>query len=90
MRKELKNFIKKKVVLDTRSSWVYVGVLEKVTDQCVVLTDVDVHNNNDTSSTKELYIMRSKIADINENRKRVYVNFEYIVSFSLLKDIKQF
>lgn len=82
--------IKRKVVLDTRSSWVYIGVLEEVTGNCAVLSEVDVHDSRDTSTTKELYVLESTTTGVKSNRDRVYVNLEYVVSFSSLDDVKRF
>ncbi|MCP4021836.1 MAG: hypothetical protein GY729_08340 [Desulfobacteraceae bacterium] len=90
MKKELEKYIGQHVVLDTHSSWIYVGILEKVTDNCVVLSDVDVHDSKDTITSKELYVYESKITGIRSNRRSVHVNMNYLVSFSLLKDIKEF
>ena len=80
----------KKVVLDTRSSWMYIGLLEDVRKDCVVLTDVDVHDNRDISATKEIYILDSKKTGIKSNRQRVFVNLKFVVSFSALEDVKNF
>ncbi|MCP4215538.1 MAG: hypothetical protein GY765_12870 [bacterium] len=90
MKKELEQFIDQKVVLDTRSAWVYIGLLEEVTASCAVVSEVDVHYSKDTSTSKELYVLESKSTGIKVNRKRVYVNLDYIVSFSLMNDVKQF
>ncbi len=90
MKNDLKQFIKQKIVLDTRSSWVYMGMLEEVTGECAVLSEVDVHFNRDTSTSKEIYVLESLTTGIKANRNRVYVNLDYVVSFSLMDDVKQF
>ncbi len=90
MKTELKKYKKKKVVLDTRSSWIYIGMLEHVTEHCAVLTDVDVHDNTDTTTSKDRYVFESRDTGIKMNRDRVFVSIDYIVSFSLLEDIKSF
>ena len=90
MKDELNQFTGKKVVLDTRTSWVYVGMLSEITAGCAVLTEVDVHDGRDTSTTNEVYVMESKSTGVIANRGKVFVNLEYIVSFSLLKDVKSF
>lgn len=90
MKTILENHINEKVVLDTRSSWVYIGTLEKVTEHCVVLTDVDVQDTADTTTSKDRYVFESQATGIKMNRDRVFVSIEYIVSFSLFKDIKSF
>ena len=90
MKQDLEKFLKKKVVLDTRSSWVYIGVLEEVTEYCAVLSEVDVHDNKDISTSKEFYTLQSKTTGIKANRERVYVNLDYVISFSLLEDVRTF
>lgn len=90
MKQELEKLINKKIVVDTRTSWVYIGTLEEVTDNCVVLVDVDVHDSNDSSTSKDLYIFDTKATGVKSNRKSVYINISYIVSFSMLEDVKQF
>ncbi len=90
MKTKLKDHLNEKVVLDTRSSWIYIGKLEQVTEDCIILTNVDVQDNTDTNTSKDRYVFESRDTGIKMNRDRVFVNFDYIVSFSLLKDIKQF
>ena len=90
MKEELQAFIGQTVVLDTRSSWVYVGIIEKISRNTAVLKKVDVHDVNDTKGNKELYIHESRSSGVKENREIVYVNLDYIVSFSPLKEVKKF
>lgn len=90
MKDILTTLIKQKVVLDTHSSWVYIGILEDVAGNCAVLSEVDVHDSKDTATTKELYVLESKTTGVKSNRNRVYVSLDYVVSFSLLDDVKQF
>ncbi|MGE5341566.1 MAG: hypothetical protein ACM3SY_08795 [Candidatus Omnitrophota bacterium] len=90
MKEDLETYLNRTVVLDTRSSWVYMGILERVTGSCAVLSQVDVHDSSDTRTSKELYVIESKITGIKSNRDRVYVNLSYIVSFSALEDVKHF
>jgi hypothetical protein len=80
----------KKIVLDTNSSWTYIGTLEEVTDHCAILSEVDVHDNKDTPSSKEMYIWQSSTSGIKANRNRAFINLDFAVSFSLLEDIKKF
>jgi hypothetical protein len=90
MKDDLEQFLKQKVVLDTRSTWIYIGLLEKVTESCAVLSEVDVHESSDTHTSKEFYVLESKTTGVKANRRLVYVNLVYVVSFSALDDVKQF
>ncbi len=90
MKTILETYINEKIVLDTHSSWIYIGTLEQVKDHCVVLTDADVHDNTDTITSKDRYVFESRDTGIKMNRDRVFISIDYIVSFSLFKDIKHF
>lgn len=90
MKEALEKYLKQKIVVDTRSSWIYIGILEDVLEGAVELSEVDVHENNDTATTKEVYVIESKGAGVIPNRGRVFINMGYIVSFSPLSDVKNF
>lgn len=90
MKRDLEEYLNKKIVIDSTSSWIYIGVLERVTGHCVVLSSVDAHDNTDTATSKERYVLESKITGIKANRQYVHVNLDHVVSFSLLDDIKEF
>ncbi len=90
MREALEKNINKEVIVDTRSSWVYIGTLETVTDTCIVLTDADAHDSTDSSTTKELYIFETRTTGIKSNRKTVHIRLDCVISFSLLEDVKVF
>jgi small nuclear ribonucleoprotein (snRNP)-like protein len=90
MKESLKKYLKKRVVLDTRSSFLYIGKLEKVLENCVVLTDVDVHDSRETATSKEVYVLESKKTGIKANRDRVFINLDYVISFSGLDEVKFF
>jgi hypothetical protein len=90
MKEDLEQYLKQKIVLDTRSSWIYIGVLEAVTNSSAVLSKVDVHDSKATSTSKELYVLESKTTGIKANRNLVYINLDYVVSFSSMDDVIQF
>lgn len=90
MKEMLKRYCQKKIVVDTRSSWIYIGILEDVASGCIVLSGVDVHDNRDTATTKERYVMESKTGGIRPNRECVYINLDCVVSFSPLNEVMEF
>jgi small nuclear ribonucleoprotein (snRNP)-like protein len=90
MKRDLEEYLNKKIVIDSTASWIYIGVLERVTDHCVVLSDVDAHDNADTTTSKEIYVFESKTTGIKSNRKTVHINLLHVVSFSMLDDVKEF
>ena len=75
------------VVVDTDSPFVYIGTLLRVEDHFVVLEKVDAHDRNESTSTKEQYIMEAKRFGVNANRKEVSVRKDKVVSVSKLDDV---
>jgi small nuclear ribonucleoprotein (snRNP)-like protein len=80
-------FVGKRVVIDTNSSYVYIGTLAMIGDHFIVLHEVDVHDRHETPSTKERYVMEAKKYGVKANRKEVSVRKIVITSLSLLDDI---
>jgi len=90
MKEALTPYLGKKIVVDTRSSWVYVGLLENIGTDAIELSDVDVHDSKDTGSSKEIYILDTRRSGVKSNRERVFINLDYVISFSPLQDVKHF
>ena len=90
MKETLFDLLKKQVVVDTSSPWVYIGTLAEVQADCLLLTNVDVHDSGETSTPKERYVLDSSKSGIKANRRSVYVNLEYVVSVSLLSEVIKF
>ena len=83
-------FVGHKVVIDTKTPIVYLGTLSTIEGPLLVMDDVDVHDINDTQTTKDMYILESKKSGIKKNRSRVHVCSEQVVSISRLDDIIQY
>ena len=75
------------VVLDVDAPFVYVGTLAAVTDKTITLEAADAHDLRDSHTTRERYVLDSKIHGIRANRKRVLVQKTQIVSISRLADV---
>jgi hypothetical protein len=90
MKETLCNLIKQQIVVDTRSPWIYIGTLAEVQADCLLLTNVDVHDSGETATPKERYVLDSCKSGITANRLSVYVNLEYVVSVSLLAEVIKF
>ncbi len=88
--KRLSSYIGKQVVLDTRSDLVYIGTLKKIDGWFYVLTDVDVHDRRESSSTKDVYVIESKKYGIKKSRAEVLVRVSEVVSISRLDDVIQY
>lgn len=76
--------------MDTATSWIYIGRLERVTEESLVLADVDAHDNADTPTSKERYILDCRHTGVRANRKQVVINSNYLVGISPLEDILEF
>lgn len=83
-------YLNQAVVVDTDSSFVYLGTLVEVNDRFVVLRDVDAHDSRETPTTKEKYVMEAKRFGIRANRKEVAVRIDKVVSLALLADIMEY
>jgi small nuclear ribonucleoprotein (snRNP)-like protein len=75
------------VVVDTDSRFVYLGILERVELEFLVLKDVDAHDRRESPSTKEQYIMDTKKFGVKANRKEVSIRKSMVVSISKLDDV---
>ena len=75
------------VVVDTNSSFVYLGTLDRIDDQFLILKDVDAHDRNEGPSTKEQYVMDTKRFGVKASRKEVSVRKAMVVSVSRLDDV---
>jgi hypothetical protein len=80
-------FVGTLVVVDTDSMFVYLGTLDRVDDQFVVLKDVDAHDRRESPSTKEQYIMDTKKFGVKPNRREVSIRKQMVVSISKLDDV---
>jgi small nuclear ribonucleoprotein (snRNP)-like protein len=83
-------FVGKIVVIDTDSRFVYLGTLDRVESEFLVMKDVDAHDRRESPSTKEQYVMDSKKFGVKPNRKEVNVRKTMVVSISKLDDIVDF
>lgn len=87
---EFEEFVGHEVVVDTKTPIIYIGTLTAADENFLVLEEVDVHDINDTQSTKELYILEARKFGIKKNRSRVHVCFGQVVGISRLDDVIQY
>ena len=83
----MNEFLNRNVVIDVEAQFVYVGELAAVNVKDVVLVNADVHDLRDSATTREVYVLDTKVHGITANRKRVAVARSQIVSISLLEDV---
>ncbi len=83
----LEEFLGQKIVVDLRSTFVCLGVLERIGDDYLEMRNADLHDLRDTETTRELYVADSRATGIKRNRKRVLVARGDIVAVSRLDDV---
>ena len=79
--------IGEEVVLDASSPFVYLGRLTEERSGYLILEDADAHDLRDTSTTRDRYVLDSRIHGIHVNRRRVWVNLREVVAVSRLQDV---
>ena len=87
---EIDALIGSRIVVDTDTSYVYIGHLESAGSDYLILTDVDAHDTVDTKSSKEFYAHETKRLGPRSNRKRSLVRLARVVSLCKLEDVLTF
>ncbi len=83
----LNQYLGQEVILDVQGMFVYAGILADCSEKYYVLENADVHDLRDSSTTRELYVIESKIHGVRANRKKVLVSISDVISLSLLCDV---
>ena len=86
-REEVAGLVGSLVVVDTRSPFVYVGVLKEWGESFVTLADVDVHDVSEGRSGKELYVLETRRTGIQKNRREVLIRKDVVLSLSRVEDV---
>lgn len=87
MKDTLRELIGREIVVDTRSPWMYIGRLQEVFADSLLLADVDVHDSSETQLPKERYVLAACETGVKANRRSVYVSLGHVVSVSPLADV---
>jgi hypothetical protein len=93
LQEELGDLVGQDVVIDTQSSMIYVGRLERVGRHVLVLGASDIHDMKDSqsSTTKEMYVMEArKLGGPHVNREGVRVMIDKVLSISRLDEVIEF
>ncbi|MCM8784677.1 MAG: hypothetical protein NC827_00270 [Candidatus Omnitrophica bacterium] len=83
----MKDYKNEKIVIDTSTSWIYIGTLVDEDESYYYLKDADAFDISETSLSKHEYLMMIKKDGIIPNRKSVKVLKSKVVGISLVKDI---
>jgi small nuclear ribonucleoprotein (snRNP)-like protein len=83
----LEEMIGERVVIDLQSPYVCLGTLVRVDPIYVELKNADLHDLRDTETTRELYVVESRMTGIKRNRKRVLVVRQEMVAVARFDDV---
>lgn len=75
------------VVIDLASPFVYLGRLVDASEHFLVLEEADAHDLRDTSTTRERYVLQSRLHGIRANRQQVWIRMGEVVGISRLDDV---
>jgi len=84
----LEDYLGQQVVIDTLSTFIFIGTLARIDRVYLTLEDVDAHDTTDSASTKDHYIMEAHKIGVRTNRGGVKVRSAIVISVSLLKDVE--
>ena len=77
------------VVVDTHGSHLFVGRCDTVTDEGVILLDVDVHDESQNGVTKDEYVAKAAKVGTWKKYERVVVPSDDVASIRRLCDISR-
>ncbi|HYG76791.1 MAG TPA: hypothetical protein VEK08_17440 [Planctomycetota bacterium] len=84
---DLSHLLGVQIVIDTDSSYIYIGTLERVGREYLAISNVDVHDTADSKATKEHYTHETKKLGPRHNRTLTLVRIARIVSIAKLDDV---
>lgn len=80
-------FLNQEVVVDVAAVYVYAGTLAEVSDKTITLINADVHDLRDSETTRERYVLDTRLHGVRANREKVFISRAQVVSVSLVKDV---
>lgn len=83
----LEDYLGRRVVIDTRSTYVIIGTLTAIARDYLTLAEVDVHDSRTSTSTKDRYVMEANRLGVCVNRCEAKVRVAVIISVSPLDDV---
>jgi len=84
---ELESLVGQQIVLDTRTPFVYIGTLRSANAESLTLTEVDVHDARETTTSTDRYLIETVKHGIRVNRRHVIVLAREVVSICALSDV---
>jgi hypothetical protein len=83
----LEEFLGKPVVVDLRSHYVCLGILERIDAMYLEMRDADLHDLRDTGTSRENYVVGAIASGIKRNRTRVVLARAEVVAISRQEDV---
>jgi hypothetical protein len=83
----LEEFLGKPVVVDLRSHYVCLGILQRIDPLHLELRDADLHDLRDTGTSRENYVVAAISSGIKRNRTRVLLARAEVVAISRQEDV---
>jgi len=83
----LSEYLGREVVFDMQSMFVCIGTLAGADHRYFILENADVHDLRETTTTRERYVLDSRVHGIRANRTRTLIMRNEVVSLALLDDV---
>lgn len=77
----------REIVLDLASPYVVLGTLTSWDVHYLTLENADVHDLRDTTTTREMYVVKARRHGINANRQRMLVRRGDVIGVAALDDV---
>ena len=75
------------VVVDLDGPWLAFGRLEQAGPAWITLTEADLHDMREGSSTRDVYALETQKLGVRVNRRRVILPLSQIIAVSRLEDV---
>lgn len=87
LRERLAAWTGEQVVIDCVSPYVAVGTLKRVEAEFLELVDADMHDLRDTSTTREMYVVKTAMHGVLTNRRTLLFRTAEVVGIARLSDV---
>ena len=75
------------VVVDLKNRFVCLGTLQEATEHLLEMRNADLHDLDDTQTSRENYVAASAATGIKRNRRRIWIVRAEVIAISLLDDV---
>ena len=83
----LEQLLGREIVLDLASPYVVLGTLAGWDVHYLMLENADIHDLRDTTTTREMYVVKARRHGINANRQRMLVRRGDVIGVAALDDV---